>query len=119
MEWALAEEAAGNCGTLPHFAALGLLPSEHAARAVATARWHRTQQPDSKPVLHPHACLPSLSPPTEDALRIFEQGASAAQEPHAPLLQAWAALARRMGRADLAAAVEGQLEALLHPSQPA
>lgn len=55
----------------------------------------------------------------EDALQIFEQGASAAPEPHAPLLQAWAALARRLGRDELAADVEQQLEAQLHPSQPA
>ncbi len=44
----------------------------------------------------------------EDALAIFEQGA-AVQEPHAPLLAAWAQLAAQMGRRELAEGLERQL----------
>lgn len=49
----------------------------------------------------------------EDALAIFEQGASSAapEQQHAPLLAAWAALARRMGRQELAASVQARLAA--------
>lgn len=55
-----------------------------------------------------HACSPLHAPSAnsslataEDALAIFAQGA-AVQEPHAPLLAAWAKLAAQMGRQQLA-----------------
>lgn len=50
-------------------------------------------------------------PPAEDALQIFEQGASSS-EPHAPLLAAWAKLAEQMGRAELAAQIGERLAAV-------
>jgi hypothetical protein len=52
-----------------------------------------------------------LLPCTEDALAIFEQGA-ASPEPHAPLFAAYAKLAQRMGRDELAADVRQQLHKL-------
>jgi hypothetical protein len=48
----------------------------------------------------------------EDALSIFEQGTTA-PEAHAPLFAAYAALAERMGRPELAADVQRRLDALL------
>lgn len=50
-------------------------------------------------------------PLAEDALQIFEQGASSS-EPHAPLLAAWAKLAEQAGRAELAARVGQRLAAV-------
>lgn len=54
---------------------------------------------------------PPLWHTAEDALAIFGQGA-VVQEPHAPLLAAWARLATQMGRHELAADLQRRLQNL-------
>lgn len=128
MEWALAEQAAGNLGEAPPLPRPALA-ALNARAAPCSAR--RVPPPASPAGLHqagrgrhardrlllpraaahsPHWRLPP-APRAEDALQIFEQGA-AAPDPHAPLLAGWAALARRMGRVELAADIQRRLDAL-------
>lgn len=90
MEWALAEQAAGNLGKCQYAMALPRI----AGRVVTSCLAHG-------------ACRDCGL--AEDALAIFEQGA-AAPEPHAPLFAAYAQLAEQLGRKELAADVRQQLE---------
>lgn len=107
MEWALAEEAAGNLGALRGACGCGGAAEGHGWAGLGECTPPATAAPACA---ESAVSCPRLALAAEDALKIFEQGA-ASQEPHTPLLAAWASLAQRMGRRELASRVERQLDA--------